>query len=133
MPLMPGVIPKQNTRKILKMSSFYMFFRRFSAKNATTFAQNSNFLKKILTPSPTSSYENQTSRIKANFRIKRARISNYRGTVFLRPSKSSNFKIRSKNPDVQILKGLLFKAFEFWSFNIVSPNSMLGSIFGFRI
>jgi hypothetical protein len=76
--------PKTQTLVILGPKTlitpfFHVLFRPFSTKSDSIFAQNSKFLKKILSAYPTSSYENPESKIEADFRIKRAGISNYRG------------------------------------------------------
>ena len=56
-----------------------VFSWQISTKSDSNFEQNANFLKKILSAYPTSSYEDLKSKIEASFRIKRASISNYRG------------------------------------------------------
>jgi hypothetical protein len=56
-----------------------VFFREFSAKSDSNFAQISKFMKKILSVFLIKSYERQITGNSLNFRIKRASISNYGG------------------------------------------------------
>ena len=56
-----------------------VFFWQISTESDSNFAQNSKFMKKIFIHFYISIYSNGTPEKTADFRIKRASISNYRG------------------------------------------------------